>query len=228
MCSPKRQHLFDVTIAYMKLILASEGFSTQEIVDECVRLCGKSADQISFAVINEGYAVEGGDKRWVLKNLNDIAGNFGGEIDFVNLLALELDEIRERIMAKDVIFVVGGDTGYLMSVFNKSGFADMLPEILKTKVYVGSSAGAIILGKRLDDSLYKILNSDEKDWGISKYMEIVDFAVIPHLGSVEFPGRDEKFEQVKKQHNGIIYGLKDDAAIVVDGYGAMLIGAITY
>lgn len=210
----------------MRLILASEGFNSKEVIDECVRLCGKSADSISFAVINEGYTVERGDKRWVLKNLNDIAGNFGGEIDFVNLLALELDEIRERIMAKDVIFVVGGDTDYLMSVFNKSGLSDILPEILESKVYVGSSAGAIILGNRLDASAYKIINDGDKDWGIKNYMGLVDFAIVPHIGSDEFSGRTEKFEQVKQQYAGVVYGLKDDAAVVVDSYGLMLKGAV--
>jgi len=44
------------------------------------------------AIINEAFAVEEGDKRWVLDNLNDVASNFPAELDIINLLALPIDE----------------------------------------------------------------------------------------------------------------------------------------
>ena len=53
----------------MKLILASAGFSTSQIVNKCVELVGKPRDNINIAVINEAYAVEHGDHSWVLTDL---------------------------------------------------------------------------------------------------------------------------------------------------------------
>lgn len=64
----------------MKLILCSEGFHTQNTVEACIKLVGKPKDQISIAIINEAFAVEEGDKRWVLDNLNSVASNFRGEV----------------------------------------------------------------------------------------------------------------------------------------------------
>lgn len=49
----------------MKLVLCSEGFHTLNTVQACVDLVGKPRDQITFAVINEAYSAEHGDKRWV-------------------------------------------------------------------------------------------------------------------------------------------------------------------
>lgn len=75
----------------MKLSLTSPEFETAEIVDAFVQLCGKPNDENSFAVINVAYAVEEGDKRWVLDDLHGIVNNFGEELDLVNLLSLALD-----------------------------------------------------------------------------------------------------------------------------------------
>ena len=124
----------------MKLVLCSEGFATQNTVRVCVELCEKPQDQISIAVINEGFAKEAGDKRWVLDNLNSVANNFSGQIDIINLLALSASEVEERMRNKDVIFVIGGDTDYLMSVYKKTGFDKLLPRLLETIRYVGTSA----------------------------------------------------------------------------------------
>ena len=101
----------------MKLLLCSEGFHTPNTVEACVKLVGKPQEQISIGIINEAFAVEEGDKRWVLDNLNSVANNFSGEIDIVDLLALTIEEVEERLSDKDVIFVVGGNSDYLMSVY---------------------------------------------------------------------------------------------------------------
>jgi len=102
----------------MKLILCSEGFSTKEIVDKCLELVGKPKGSINVAIINEAYAVEQNNLWWVLKNLNRVKDSFGGNLELVNLLALDLSEIKKRMERSDIISVVGGHTDYLMSVFS--------------------------------------------------------------------------------------------------------------
>lgn len=209
----------------MKLLLCSEGFSTPNTVAKCVELVGKPQDQISVAIINEAYAAEHGDKRWVLDNLNDVARNFPSEIDIVSLLGLSMDEVVERIMQKDVIFVVGGHTDYLMSVFRKTGFDKALLKLLESKVYVGSSAGSMVMGKRLAPEAYNKMVFDVVGYGTEHYMELVDFAFVPHIGSDDFPGRDEALQSYAKSYRGNIYGLRDDSAVVVDGDQQYLIGS---
>jgi dipeptidase E len=209
----------------MKLVLCSEGFHTQNTIQACIDLVGKPQNKITFAVINEAYAAEHGDKRWVISNLNDVAKNFPAEMDIVNLLAFSISEIEERIMQKDAIFVVGGHTDYLMSVFIKTGFDKLLPKLLKSKVYVGSSAGSMVIGKRLSSEAYKTMYKGIVGYGVTKYLEFVDFSITPHIDSEEFPGRKEKLIEAAKKTDGKIYGLRDDSAVVVNGESITTIGS---
>ncbi|OGK60306.1 hypothetical protein A3G67_00975 [Candidatus Roizmanbacteria bacterium RIFCSPLOWO2_12_FULL_40_12] len=212
----------------MKLILCSEGFHTQNTVQACVDLVGKLQSKITFAVINEAFAAETGDKRWVLSNLNDVAKNFPAEIDIVNLLALPLSEVEERIMKKDAIFVVGGHTDYLMSVFVKTGFNKLLPKLLKSKVYVGSSAGSMVMGKRLSSEAYKTMYKEVVGYGTTKYLEFVDFSIMPHIDSKDFPGRKDRLMEASKKHSGKVYCLRDDSAVIVENNKVEVIGSKPY
>lgn len=201
----------------MKLLLTSEGFTNAQVVDACVELVGKKKDDITFAVINESYAVEEGDKRWVLRNLNDLANNFSGDIDLVNLLALTKDEVRKRISQRDVIFVVGGNTDYLMHVFNTSGFTDSLTDLLRDKVYVGISAGSMVMGKRISTAAYQEVYGEGNDFGTTKYMNHFNAAIKPHLGREDFPNtREDILTKIASDFDGTIYGLRDGQAIVVN------------
>lgn len=214
----------------MKLVLCSEGFYTHNTVAACVELCGKPQDHISVAIINEAYAVEHGDKRWVLNNLNSVAKNFPAEIDIVNLLALPIEEIEARIMAKDVIFVVGGNTDYQMHVFQKSGFAKLLPKLLRTKVYVGSSAGSMVLGRRVSSKAYHAIYGERQTFDdVQDYLGLVNFAIKPHMNSPHFPNnRPDKLEQAAGDMDFPVYGLQDDSAIVINGAEQTFIGTPPY
>lgn len=209
----------------MKIILCSEGFSTKEIIDKCVELVGKPKESISVAVINEAYAVEDNNLRWVFDNLNKVKDNFGGNLELVNLLALDTKTIKESLQKTDVIFVLGGHTDYLMSVFNKSGLSAVLPELLQTKVYVGSSAGSMVLGNRLSEKAYEKIYNEKNTYGVNKYLGFVDIAIMPHLDSPHFPNRKETLMEAVKDHAGVVYGLRDDSAVVVDGNDISTIGS---
>jgi dipeptidase E len=211
----------------MKLVLCSEGFRTRNTVQACVELVGKPQDQISVAVINEAYAVEESDKYWTIKNLHDVAVNFKGGLDLVNLLALSLDEVEQRLMQKDVIFVVGGNMDYLMRLFDKTGFSKLLPRLLETKVYIGSSAGSIVLGKRLPTAAYSaIYGGSRESLEVDKYLELVDFAFLSHLNSTTFPNnREEVLVDVCANVDFPVYSLQDDSAIVVNDAEQTFIGS---
>mgnify|MGYP001603722493 CR=1 FL=1 len=210
----------------MKLLLCSEGFYTEEIVKKCEDLVGKSRNSINIAVINEAYAAEHkSNLRWVVANLNDVTSSFGGDLELVNLLALDIKEVERRIMKHDVIFVVGGHVDYLMSIFKKTGFAKLLPKLLKTKVYVGSSAGSMIIGKRLSQEAYHEMYAQKGDYGVDKYMEFADFSIIPHLDSPKYNDRKEILLKASRKHKGVIYGLNDDCAIVLEDKKVYTIGS---
>jgi len=209
----------------MKFVLCSEGFHTPNTVEACVKLVGKPQDEITVGIINKAHATEQGDKRWVLDNLNSVVSNFKSEVDIINLLALPISEVEQRLAHKDVIFVVGGDTDYLMSVYRKTGFDKLLPKLLETKVYVGSSAGSMVVGKRISAAAYRLIYGEDSKYDISEYVGLVNLSVMPHLDSPHFPNRKESLIEAVGKFEGKVYGLRDDSAVVVDGEHVYTIGS---
>ena len=209
----------------MKLVLTSSGLSTEEIVDGCAELVGKPKDETRVAVINEAYAVESGDHNWVLDDLNRVKANFGGGLELINLLALDIGKIKERIGLADVVFVAGGHPDYLMNVFNKTGFSRLLPRLLRDKVYVGSSAGSMVVCQRVSTEAYLQVYGATNDFGISEYLGLVDLAIKPHLEDGPLPNSSAKILlEASKDYEGLIYGLRDGSALIINGDEQHVIG----
>lgn len=209
----------------MKLILASSGFEAKEAVKKCIEFVGKPKDKINFAVINEAYAVEHGDHSWVLDDMDSIRKNFGGNIEFVNLLALDIHKVEERIKAADAIFVVGGNTEYLKTVFDKTGFSKLLPKLLKDKVYVGSSAGSMILGKQPSYKTQDKIYGEVDYFGVHEYLGLLNFSILPHLHSKYFSERaDEWAVKESESVDYPVYAISDNAAVIIDGDKEYVVG----
>ena len=211
----------------MRLILTSTGFSTREIVDRCVELVGKPRNAIKVAVINEAYVEIHGDHGWLLDDLNRIKDNFG-YMELVNLQALDIGQIEKRIRLADVIFATGGDTDYLMAVFNRTGFGKLLPNLLEGRVYVGSSAGSMVMGKRVDAVawLQTYGESTTTRYGVSEWLGLVDLAVHPHFeASLSPDNRPEVLLDTAREYKGTIYAIGDDSAVVVDGDKLGVVGS---
>src|SRR5574344_3097839 len=132
----------------MKIILASTPTGVPVIPAKIEELVGKPASQISVAIINEASAVEDSDSRWLIQGLSKVAKTFGVSIEIVNLSSLDIKTVEKKINKADVIWCFGGSTDWLKVVLEKTGFDKILPKLLKSKVWVGSSAGSCIMGKR--------------------------------------------------------------------------------
>ena len=114
---------------------------------------------------------------------------------------------------------------YDETFWQKTDQGQSFPELLKTKVYVGSSAGSMVLGKRLSTEAYEKIYNEQDTYGVNRYLELVDISIMPHLNSPHFPNRKETLMDVAGKHTGVIYGLQDDCAIVVNGDNTSTIGS---
>ena len=208
----------------MKLVLASAGIETKGVVEVAAELVGKSPSEISVAFILEAHAVKDSDKRWQINELHKTAQIFGGMIRIVNLLALDTDEIERRLLASDIVFCLGGNTGYLKTVFDKSGLSEILPRILDKCVWIGNSAGSIILSKR---SPYReaVAHEKKETFGVTEYLGLVDCHIIPHVGADNDPKHllETCIEESRRQ-TAPVYALSDESALVIDGDKQYLLG----
>ena len=114
----------------------------------------------------------------------------------------------------------GGDTIYLRNWIKKSGLEKILPELLKTRVYVGISAGSMLTAKNISLSTAGILYYEKYGkFKNKKGLGFVDFELRPHLNSKWFP--KVRLPYLKKLVEKVpysFYAIDDNTAIeVVDG-----------
>jgi len=204
----------------MKLLLTSAGISNDSIKKSFFDLVGKKPEDISLAFIPTASNVEKGDKKdWFIKDLIVLKNLNLKSISIVDISAIERNIWEPQLKEADVLYFEGGNTFHLMEWMNKSGLGEILPELLKTKVYVGVSAGSMILSQDLLlNTLQKLYKEDlEKTENING-INLVNFYILPHLKN-EHPVRNKEniLEAIKDIKNKV-YVLDDNSAIeVVDG-----------
>jgi len=203
----------------MKLLLTSAGIRNQTILKALDELASKPLDQLKVAFIPTAANLESGNKNWLIDDLRRLSFLKFKEIDIVDISALPRKVWQKRLENSDVLFVEGGNTYHLMYWFNQSGLSKILPELLKTRVYIGVSAGTIIVTPSLINADFEAKPLKEINEEIfHDGLNLVDFMVEPHLNSVYFP--DSTLDNLQKRSQKYpysIYGIDDQTAIKIDG-----------
>lgn len=204
----------------MKLLLTSAGISNQLIADALFGLVGKKPEETSLVFVPTASNVEMGDKTWLIDDLMNLKKQNFRSLDIADISAVEEKFWRPKLEEADVLFFEGGNTFHLMEWINKSGLVSFLPELLKTKVYVGVSAGSMVTNKDLALKISQIVYEEDLDKNEDMPgLGFVDFYFLPHLNSLYFTKMREEFiRQALKEMSEKIYVLDDQSALkIVDG-----------
>lgn len=196
----------------MKLMLTSSGITNDSLKKALLKLID---GDVKIAFIPTGANPEEGDKDWLIDNLKECSDL--GEVDIVDISAMKKEKWLPRLKWANVIFVGGGNTVYLMGWIEKSGLLDELGELLEERIYVGISAGSIVLSKTLfASSEFIYLDEDGKH---HPGLDYVDFHFRPHFNSPHFPRAKEEFlKEISKKFDEDLYAIDDDSGIVcIDG-----------
>jgi dipeptidase E len=168
----------------MKLLLTSGGITNQSINDALVDLLGKPiSDCNALACSTASYPMQNGAQ--MAHNFYNVNGtssmtNLGwkslGILELTALPSIEDSVWQDQLKNTDVLLVNGGDPLYLNHWMKISGVAEFLPN-LKNLVYVGLSAGSMIMTPRI--------GADFVGWqqpgGNDETLGFVDFSIFPHL-----------------------------------------------
>lgn len=205
----------------MKLLLTSNGLSNQSIVRALFDLVQKPASETTLVFIPTSMNIEPGDKGWFIDDLQNFKKQGFKVIDIVDISALPKNVWLPRLEAADILFFSGGNTTHLMYWLNESGLKDVLPELLKTKVYAGISAGSMVTNPdtALSNPDKKIYYEENYGYTSERGLGFIDFYTRPHFNSKSFPNASREYIQKIADETGkTIYALDDQSAIkVVDG-----------
>ena len=141
----------------------------------------------------------------------------GFEVDEFSITGMNQASIEEKIGDKNGIFMCGGNTFYLLDQVIKTGFDKILKKkINEGMLYIGSSAGSMIVGRKIDlvstvDDMSKA--PDLKSDGLG----IIDLAILPHWGSVDFKEEYGKGFDLMYRDDIRIVPLSNSQYVHVDG-----------
>ena len=152
------------------------------VMDDIVKKLPKNPKELNLAFINTAAEVEEGDLWWV-KAEKDKLVEVGFNVDEFSIKGMSTAEIENKLADKQVIYFCGGNTFYLLDQVIKTG----CDEIIKRKldqgvIYMGSSAGSMIVGTRID-LMSKIDEKSKAPDLKSSGLGIVDLSILPHWGS---------------------------------------------
>jgi len=199
------------------ILLTSNGM---QMKSEISKLLQKPAYDITVAFITTAAKPEE-DNSYVKRNY-DIMKEMGFNIQEIDIEGKTEIQVFKMIELKDIIFVEGGNTYYLLKAMRKCHFERTVKKLLKQgRVYLGSSAGSIVAGKSIktagwigDENIVNLKNL--------KGMNLVPFDIIPHY-TEELDTIIKKKMPFRWQRKKLKI-LKDDQAILVQGKNTMLLG----
>lgn len=200
----------------MKLLLTSGGITNESMVSALRELLGKDFAEAKLVFIPTAANVEAGDKWWLIEDLRKCKELGFKEVDIVDIAAVSEEVWRPRFENTDILLFSGGNTSYLMGQIKKSGLAKALPELLQKRVYVGISAGSMVVAPNLyETETARLYNEPILDPGANIALGFVDFLVIPHLNSAHFPTVAERIGEVAKDISTPLYVIDDQTAVKV-------------
>ena len=208
----------------MKLLLTSAGIRNPSIREALIELLGKPIEESNaLAVPTAGYGhpnvtpdraykfISGNDPRTPMTGLG---WKSVGVLELTALPSLPQDRWVPWVRETDVLLVGGGDVLYLCYWIRESGLADLIPS-LDDKVWVGLSAGSMVMAPRPGDDFIQWRPPDGDDTTLG----LVDFAICPHVAPEGMPGNTmAEAEAWAATIEGPAYAVDDETAFkVVDG-----------
>lgn len=203
----------------MRLLLTSEGITNLSIANALKLLLGKPFEKSYVVHIPTAANAEPGDKKWVDDQTEGIRKLGFASVEVVDISIASKTQWYPLLEKADVLSFGGGGVEYLLKWMEKSGLKKMMRDLLKTRVYMGISAGSMAVAKTVSLSssgllYYERVGKFENADGLG----LVDFEIRPHLNDKYFTRCNlEYLSKLAQKSHTPFYALDDNSAVVVNG-----------
>lgn len=190
-----------------KIVLTSCGIIDSELKAQFYNLLNKDASAMKLLYIT--IAVEGEkdtDRTWLEEEYETIL-DLGIKEENIKEFKYEEDIDFEDY---DAIYMIGGNTFYLLKELREKKLDVKIKHAIDNGViYIGSSAGSIILGKTIETAL----PYDENWVNLNNFegLNMIDGIIIPHANR-----KQEFLKEAKEKYKDKIIELYDDYGIVIN------------
>jgi dipeptidase E len=202
----------------VRFLLTSAGISNTSIHNALVDLLSKPiAESAALCIPTAAYATPAGPaEAWrQVRAWSELGWKAFGLLELTALPSISQEDWLPLLQTMDALLVGGGENLYLCYWIWHSGLADFLPSLPQDKVYVGASAGSMLVtptfGVEYDGA--------HPPTGSAKALGLVGFALHPHLDAEYMP--EASLAHLERWAAGVdvpAYAIDDQTALkVVDG-----------
>lgn len=191
----------------MNILLTSNGFvngyKRSKEIDEVFRKIAKNKRVL--LIVN---ATKNGDNLKAKKDVKDNFEKVGANV--VDILEINKENVK-NIFNYDIIYGMGGDPRVLLDDFWECGFKEYLVKFLEKGIYIGESAGSMVLCDNLKWTWDIKKGYKPKYDVIPKTFEglnLVKERIFPHYDLINLELR-EKTDKYEKEYNIKITRLND-------------------
>ncbi|RJQ38508.1 hypothetical protein C4559_01825 [Candidatus Microgenomates bacterium] len=209
----------------MKLLLTSGGF-TNTIEKIFLNLLQKPAELNSVGFITTAANGEENNATWdriiwLEEYRNQLRKLKISNIEDIGLENKTEKELEDILLQKDILFVNGGNTFYLMYWAERCGFGKIVNKFLqKGGVYVGVSAGSIITCPTIESASWYPGDINKVNLENLKGLGIVLFLIHPHFEEAQKDIIEDQANQIKFP----VVALTDEQAVFIDDEKLQVIG----
>lgn len=198
------------------ILLTSAGMNVK---DEILKILPKPAKQIKIAHIITASKVE--KNLSYLERENQIMKELEFNVESIDIEGKTENELCVLLRNKDIIYVQGGNTFYLLKFVKESGFGKVVKDLIKKGViYIGVSAGSYIACPTIEMAYWK--HPDRNTVGLT---DLTGLNLVPFLLSVHY--NPEYAATLKKEISTAKYPVKiltDEQAIFIQDNEIKLVG----
>ena len=191
------------------LLLCSNGLTSEYLLDE-VKKYAKDAKTAAVVVTADNE----------YKENNYHVGRVIGELQSIGIKSECFDiDFQEPLLLLnyDVVEFIGGNPYYLLDVLRKTNSKPILEELVKNKILISWSAGALVMGKSLE--LINIYSPEMNFMNLKDLpgTGLTDVYILPHYS--KFLSKYERFEERCREfeimHNCNVVRLNDGEGIMI-------------
>ncbi len=183
---------------------------TLEINKHIVELTGKERPKALFIPTASGEPAE------YCETFEEVYGKRLGcrtDVLFLTTKNTSADEIKDKIMSCDIIYVGGGNTRMMINVWKEKGIDKLLLKTYKKgSVLSGLSAGAICWFKYGFSDSERFSNQQNWEYTIVETLGFVEGIFCPHLNE---ENRKEEFTKFMKNSTLTGIGVENNCAIEI-------------
>ncbi len=211
----------------MNTILLTSAGIVPEIRKEVLLLLTKKPSEIKAVFVVTGAYGEPPEKYggavpwWLVRDKQTLFDSGIKQVEELDIRGKTKTQLEKILADKDIIFVSGGNTFFLLHYARESGFDKLVPKFVKRgALYIGASAGSYLLCPSIEVALWKEPKRDTFGLTNTNGINLVSFLIMAHF--VE--DYRKLIDKMAKTTKYPIVALTDKQAVLVKGKTITLLG----